>query len=44
MFNTPLARWGFPVLAVLAWATDQPLIAVVCALFGVVAWKDHRNR
>ncbi|WP_267899057.1 hypothetical protein [Streptomyces corynorhini] len=40
--NTPLARYGFPVLALLGAATGQYLPALVCALLGALAWKTRR--
>ncbi|WP_406324456.1 hypothetical protein [Streptomyces niveus] len=37
--NSPLARWGFTVLAGLAVATGQPIPAFVCATLAALAWK-----
>jgi hypothetical protein len=38
-FRTPLARWGFTVLALLAIATAQPGPALVTAVLALYAWK-----
>ncbi|WP_405611309.1 hypothetical protein [Streptomyces sp. NBC_01508] len=43
MLTTPLARWGFTVLAGLAVATGQPVPALLCAALAYTAWKAPRR-
>lgn len=42
MLRTPLARWGFTVLAVFALCTDQPIPFLACAVIALYAWKNAR--
>jgi hypothetical protein len=41
-FRTPLARYGFTVLAVFAAANGLWTPALVCALLAAYAWRSHR--
>jgi hypothetical protein len=43
ILNSPLARWGFPALAVLAATTHQPLAAILCGAVAALAWKARRR-
>ena len=43
VLGTPLARWGFTTLALLAVATGQPVPAFVCATLAALAWKAPRR-
>jgi hypothetical protein len=38
-FRTPLARWGFTVLAALAYGTGQYGAAAFCTVLAFYAWK-----
>ena len=38
-FRSPLARWGFTVLAVFGFATAQPGPALVATVIAIYAWK-----
>ncbi|MGW5477674.1 hypothetical protein [Streptomyces sp. NPDC004008] len=38
-FQSPLARWGFSALAVLAIATAQPGPFLACTVLALYAWK-----
>lgn len=40
LLDTPLARWAFPTLTVLAALTHQPIPALLCAAATLLAWKD----
>lgn len=40
ILDQPLARWGFPTLAVLAALTEQPIPALICVAATLLAWKD----
>lgn len=39
ILRTPLARWGFSVLAVFSYANDLFVPAVVCGVVALCAWK-----
>ncbi|MFF7142282.1 hypothetical protein ACFZB5_13670 [Streptomyces nodosus] len=41
-FRSPLARYGFTVLAVLALATAQTGPALVCTALAIHAWRHRR--
>lgn len=41
---SPLARYGFLTLTVLALLTNQLTPALICATATAYAWKGHRNR
>ncbi|MFJ2110592.1 hypothetical protein ACIOEX_01465 [Streptomyces sp. NPDC087850] len=40
--NSPLARYGFPTIAVLAVLNGLYPPAALCALLGALAWKNRR--
>lgn len=42
-FRSPLARWGFTTLAVLAIATAQPGPFLVTAALAAYAWRSRRH-
>ncbi|MDX3314668.1 hypothetical protein P1S61_37575 [Streptomyces sp. ME08-AFT2] len=41
--HTPLARWGFTVLAVLALTTGQTVPFLVTAAIATYAWRTRRR-
>ena len=41
---TPLIRYGFLTLTLLALLTAQTGPALVCAAITTLTWKGHRNR
>lgn len=41
-FRSPLAKWGFTTLAVLAFATAQPGPFLVTAALAAYAWRNPR--
>jgi hypothetical protein len=43
-FRSPLARWGFTVLAVLAIATAQPGPFLVATVLAAYAWRVRPGR
>lgn len=38
-FRSPLARWGFTALALLALATGQPVPFLVAAVLAAYSWR-----
>lgn len=40
-FRSPLARWGFTVLAAVAVLTAQPGPFLVCAALAAYAWRSR---
>jgi hypothetical protein len=42
--TTPLARYGFLTLTLLAATTHQTIPALICAALTAYAWKGHRAR
>lgn len=41
---SPLVRYGFLALTLLAITTNQPAPALVCAAVTALTWKGHRPR
>ncbi|MFF7631449.1 hypothetical protein [Streptomyces cyaneofuscatus] len=42
--TSPLARYGFLTLTLLALTTNQLAPALICAAATTYAWKGHRTR
>lgn len=40
----PLIRYGFLALTLIAFFTDQPGPALICAAITALTWKGHRPR
>ena len=39
--TSPLGRWGFTLLAILAITTGQPIPAVICTSIALYAWNTR---
>lgn len=43
-FRTPLARWGFTALAVLALTSSQTIPFLITAALATYAWRNRPHR
>jgi hypothetical protein len=44
LFRSPLARWGFTVLAVLALTSSQTIPFLITAALATYAWRNRPHR